>query len=340
MKIFLTKTWNDLLDKFEETQKDIYFYEEYVKIYEDNESKAFCVVCEEDGSILLMPFLRRQIGDYFDFETAYGYGGPIFNTEDTVWIHHALNKMHDFLQKENYVCGFVRFHPLLENAIQCKNSFPVIFDRSTVFIDTTMESEEIWTKQISSKNRNMIRKAEKNSLTYKAEYDFRSINEFIELYNATMTRLHANKFYFFDKTYYGQFMNHFMGKAFLGTVRREDKLICAAIFMYSDLYGHYHLEGSDHNYSCLGANNLLLWKTAQEMHNHNVKKFHLGGGYDSSENNSLLKFKKTFSSNLSEFYIGRMIFNQEKYDKLKSKWIKKNPDKAEQYKNLLLCYRY
>lgn len=340
MKVFLTSKWNELLNKFGETQKDIYFYEEYVKMYEDSQSTALCVVCEENDSILLLPFLRREINGYFDFETAYGYGGPISNTNDHIWIHHAVEAVKNFLMEEKYVCGFVRFHPLIENAKLCMDCFDVFFDRSTVTINTKMNGEDIWTRQISSKNRNMIRKAEKSGLIYKAEYDFQSISEFINLYNATMTRLHADKFYFFDDNYYREFMNHFSDSAFLGTVRKDTKLVCAALFMYSRNYGHYHLEGSDYSYSNLGANNLLLWKTALEMHDLNVKEFHLGGGYDSAENNSLFKFKKAFSNELREFYIGKMIFNVKKYNEIKSNWIKQNPDKVERYKNLLLCYRY
>lgn len=340
MNIYLTQTWNELLYKFEENQKDIYFHEEYVKLYEDEKSSAFCVVCEEGYSTLLLPFLRREIDGYYDFETAYGYGGPISNSKDAVWIHNAIDAIKKFLIDQKYICGFIRFHPLLENQKLCVNCFDVFLDRSTVIIDTKMSSDEIWTKQICSKNRNMIRKAEKNGLVYKAEYDFQSIDEFINLYNATMTRLNADKFYLFSKNYYKEFCNHLANHAFLGTIRKDNKLVCGALFMFSKEYGHYHLEGSSHDYSHLGANNLLLWKTALELHNLNVKEFHLGGGSDSSENNSLLKFKKAFSHQLGTFYVGKIIFNEIKYNEIKYNWMKQNPERAKQYEKLLLCYRY
>lgn len=340
MDVYLTTQWNELLEQFADHQKDIYFYEEYVKMYENTDAKAFCVVCEDGGSIVLMPFLRRAVNDSYDFETAYGYGGPITNCIDESWVSKAVTAIKKYLSDQKYICGFVRFHPLLENVRHCRDSFDVLFDRITVCINTEMTEEEIWTKQITSKNRNMIRKAEKNGLIYKAEYDFESLEEFTALYNATMERLHAEPFYFFDSSYYDEFIRLFRGKAFLGTIRKDNKLVCAALFMYSKKYGHYHLEGSDHTYSGLGANNLLLWKTALEFHSQNVKEFHLGGGYDSSEDNSLLKFKKAFSDNYKNFYIGKLVFNREKYAKIKDNWIKCNPEKVQQYGKLLLCYRY
>ena len=48
----------------------------------------------------------------------------------------------------------------------------------------------------------MIRKAEKNQLEYRAEYDFASYDEFIAIYKKTMERLDADDFYYFDEEHY------------------------------------------------------------------------------------------------------------------------------------------
>ena len=340
MEALITESWNDYLDKFSKKKKDIYYFEEYVKLYEDKEGRALCAVCQEDEQILLMPYIRKEIEGFYDFETAYGYGGPITNSEDSYWIGTALYEMKELFRREKYVCGFIRFHSLLDNVKISEQQMTTFFDRSTVAIRTDQSEEEIWANQIISKNRNMIRKAEKNGLEYKAEYDFASIYEFKELYNATMSRLSAEDFYFFDNEYYKSFVEKLKDKAFLGTIRKDGELICAALFMYSDDYGHYHLEGSNHAYSSLAANNLLIWKTALELGRLGVKEFHLGGGYNSEPDNSLLKFKKSFSNNMKEFHIGKWIFNEEKYAELKTIWANTYPEKVEKYGRLLLCYRY
>lgn len=340
MESLIVEEWNKYLEYFNDEQKDVYYFEEYVKLYESDEGKAQCAVCYEDDKVLLMPYIRKEIEEYFDFETAYGYGGPIANTNNQKWIETALTEMQALFLRENYICGFIRFHSLLNNAEICKNHMQVIFDRKTVVIDTEQQEEDIWSNQITSKNRNMIRKAEKNGLDYKAEYNFESLPEFLELYNATMKRLEAEDFYYFDDKYYQSFVDNFKDNAFLGTVKKDGELVCAALFMYSKEYGHYHLEGSNHQYSKLAANNLLLWKTASEFHKLGIKEFHLGGGYNSNPDNSLLKFKKSFSNNMKEFYIGKWTFNPQKYDEIKSKWCDENPEKVEKYSSFLLCYRY
>ena len=166
------------------------------------------------------------------------------------------------------------------------------------------------------------------------------MEEFKRLYNETMHRLKADSFYFFDDRYYQKIMEQMKGRAFLGTVRKDGKLLCAALFMYDQCYGHYHLEGSDHENMHFAANNFLLWNVIEEFHKNGIKKFHLGGGTDAQEDNSLLKFKMGFHKELNDFYIGKVILNQEEYDKIKSEWISKNPDKQSVYGNRVLCYRY
>lgn len=349
MKCEIRDNWDDLLVLFPANKQDIYFTKKYLNLYESEKNKALCAMCVDGDNMMLMPYLRGEIRGYYDFETAYGYGGPVANTDDENWCHDAFEAIHNFLGENNYVCGFSRFHPLFSNErlikefdgkVENNGSAQLIYDRQTVAIETSQSIEDIWKNQISSKNRNMIRKAEKNQLEYKAEYDFDSYEEFISLYRKTMERLAADEFYFFDDRYFEKLKENLSDCSFLGTVRKDNKLICAAIFMYSKEYGHYHLEGSDWNYSSLGANNYLLWKTACEMHDFGIKEFHLGGGTSSSQEDSLFKFKKAFSKKLKSFYIGKEIFNVPIYEEICNNWERHNVEKIQAYGNRLLKYRY
>ena len=230
----IIEDWNDLLSSFPIDKKDVYFTKKYVDLYETPKDKALCVVCTEGDKIMLMPYLRGEIRGYYDFETAYGYGGPISNCNDSEWNYNAHDSIFDCLKSNNYVCGFSRFHPLCSNEKLVREdkttrSIQVIFDRQTVAIDTSQSPEEIWMNQISSKNRNMIRKAEKNGLEFSAEYDYASYEDFIELYRSTMRRLSADDFYFFNNEYFADLKNALSGNSFLGTIRKDGKLICAAI---------------------------------------------------------------------------------------------------------------
>ena len=188
MKCKIVEEWDDMISAFSAEKKDIYFTKKYLTLYETPKNKALCVVCTDGDKIMLMPYLRGEINRHYDFETVYEYGGPIFNVDDFQWCRNAFNEAYDFLKENNYICGFIRFHPLIKNQrfLQGKDDFgqelrniQILYDRPTIVIDTDQSVENIWMMQISSKNRNMIRKAEKNQLEYKAEYDYASYDEFI-----------------------------------------------------------------------------------------------------------------------------------------------------------------
>ena len=340
MEFKIVYKWNSFLSQIPANRKDIYYTEEYTKLYETERDTALCIVGHEDSNIILMPFLRRKIGDYYDFETAYGYGGPISNSDSDLWIVTALNGMQEFFKDAGYICGFVRFHPLLGNAFPCNECFNVLYDRKTIAVDMRGTQNDIWTTQISSKNRNMIRKAEKNGLRYKAEYDFKSLSDFKRLYNETMQRLGAEDFYFFPDDYYQNFTYWLRGNAFLGTVILDDIVVGAAMFMTYGDKCHYHLAGSNREKGSLGVNNYLLWKTIEELKKTDVKQFHLGGGTSSSTDDSLFKFKKAFSSQEKDFYIGKWIFNDSVYRDVCFDWEEKYPLIKGKYCNYLLKYRY
>ena len=341
--IGFTEHWNQYLDTIPAHLQDLYFCEEYVRLYETENEKACCFIYQNGDSILLFPFLRREFqfkgNTYFDFETAYGYGGPVSNDHSEEFMTKALEAMKSKASSENYVCGFVRFHPLLENWDCFEKVGRLIMDRKTIAIDLTGGTEATWMNEIHTKNRNVIKKGEKNGLEFIVDEDFAYLTAFEDLYNSTMDKLEADGFYYFDPKYYEQLKNTIQNR-FLGIVKSEGKVVAGAIFFYQLPYGHYHLAGSDKSALKLSPNNFLLWEAAKELTKRGVRHFHLGGGTDGSEENSLYQYKRRFSKHEYQFSLGKMIFNPSLYNEICADWAVANPDKAEKLKHLLLKYKY
>ena len=341
--IAFTEIWNQYLDLIPAEHQDLYFREEYVRLYETDKEKAYCFVYQDGDSIMLFPFLRREFqfkgNTYYDFETAYGYGGPISNDHSDTFITAALEAMSEKALSENFVCGFVRFHPLLENWDYFEKVGRLIMDRKTIAIDLSDGIEATWMNEIHTKNRNVIKKGEKNGLEFIVDEDFYYLTEFEDLYNSTMDKLEADGFYYFDPSYYNQLKNTIQNR-FLGIVKHEGKVVAGAIFFYQLPYGHYHLAGSDKSALKLSPNNFLLWEAAKELTKRGVKHFHLGGGTDGSEDNSLYQYKRKFSKHEYQFALGKMIFNPSLYEDICVEWAAANPEKADKMKNILLKYKY
>jgi len=338
----ITNKWDHYLDYFSEGKKDIYFEEKYVKLYENNLEEAVCFVYNSENDYLIFPFLRRKFifndKTYYDFETPYGYGGPIANISDENFIRKALKSFYNYCQINNYIAGFVRFHPLLNNTLGYEQIGTVINDRKTIAINLQYSEEEIWLKEIQTKNRNTIKKGIKNGLEFIEDSNFNYLTDFVRLYNATMLKLEADDFYYFDESYYSKFREN-IKNSFLGVVTYNNEVISAAIFFYSKDYGHYHLSGSNKEYLFLCPNNFLLWEVAKIFKRKGIKYFNLGGGINSDEDNSLLEFKRKFSNNSTNFYIGKTIFNSEVYNNLCITWAVNNPTKEVIYKHYLLKYK-
>ena len=343
MKGEIVYQWNCYLDKFPVERKDIYFREEYVKLYEAGNERAVCFIYIKGEKIFLHPFLKRMFyhadREYFDFETPYGYGGPITNIQDNDFFKEGLISFFDWCSNNHCIAGFVRFHPLLDNSKYYKLIGDVIDDRLTVAMDLSLSEHDLWMSELSSTNRRNINKAKKNGLGFTVDKDFLYSDTFVSLYNNTMQKVKADDFYYFQYDYFLSLKND-IPNSFLGLVWHEEKIVAAAIYMYCGKYGHYHLGGSDINSLEYRPNNFLQFEAAKVLKSYGVEKFHLGGGTTSDEHDPLFIFKSKFSSIRCIFSIGKTIFNQQIYNELCEQWELKNPSKKEKYKHFLLKYKY
>lgn len=335
--------WKNFLQRIPAEKRDIYFAPEYYSLYQNyGDGQACCFVFEKDGDIVMYPFLRNPITplgykldkEYYDIQGAYGYNGIIASNYNPNLIETFWESFDRWCQENSIVAEFSRFHPLLNNQKLASPKMKTLFSRHTVALDLT--DDDIWMHQISSKNRNMIRKAEKEGVTIVESDDYET---FRKLYNGTMSDLHAEDFYFFPPEYYSEYKQTFKDESLLCLAIYDDKVIAGSMFMYSDDYAHYHLSARDREYSRYAANNLILWYGIQKAKERGCKWLHFGGGTTGEDDDSLLKFKKGFSLTLCEFWIGKRVHNQIVYDSIVAQWQEKYPQSFESNKIKLLGYR-
>lgn len=332
------KAWDSYLELLPIEKRDIYYQNQYCLMEQMQESgEAELFVFEDGDNIGIYPFIKRVISqsffdaEYYDIETPYGYGGPVVKYEDSVFQKKFEEAFMEYCAKENIVAEFVRFHPLLKNETIFCNNIEVLHNRTTVWLDLTKDIEQIWMEEIATQNRNIIRKCEKNQLYVEISEDYDS---FIEIYQETMQKVGAEDFYFFDKAYYEHMKNQ--KEYVLMTVKCGTETIAAAIFMGYGEYFHYHLSGSRRAFLKLSPNNLLLWEAIRYAKKKGYKKMHFGGGLTDSTEDNLYRFKKKFSSECCDFYIGKRVHNQKVYQKLIQDWEERHNQRAR----LLLQYRF
>lgn len=338
----IVENWDKYLDGFERHQKTIYFSEKYIKSHAISEHTPLCYVYIKNEDKFIFPLLKKAISNtsFFDFETVYGYGGCLATTDAQEFISEAYESFLYELKKESIIAGFVRFDPTLQNQKYLENQCQIIFNRKTIIVSLRDSVDEIWKNQINTKIRNVIRKAIKNELTVEISQDKKELLIFKELYEKTMKRLSADDYFFFNTDYYENFYKLFKEESYVASVKKNDKTIASCIFLKDEDTAHYHLSGSDPEYLKLYPNNLMIWEIIKFAKTKFCAKLHLGGGNSLSESDSLLKFKKNFSKDELDFFIGKILVNKPIYEEICATWREKNPDKVERYGHLVLPYRF
>ena len=308
--------WDSIVKSF--AYYDVYYLNGYVKAFQihgDGRPKLLYYEIKKLKAIYV--FMKREtaIEGYYDSVTPYGYGGVLFEGDTSE--DNLLAFWHDYMQKmqeESIVDNFVRYHPILANAVPMKHISTVIDLGKTVAFDLT-SVEVIW-NNIISKNRNMIRKAEKNCIEIRHGRGMELFANFKRIYNATMEKDHAEEYYFFGDAFYESIHRDLHDNYEIFYAVLDGQLIAMSIILFANKQMHYHLSGSMIEYRNMAPTNLLLYKAALWGCEQGYKTFHLGGGVGSGED-SLYKFKAAFNRKSDyQFSIGKEVFDQGKYDRL------------------------
>lgn len=314
--------WDSIVRGFKDY--DTYWLSRYVKAFQIHGDKEPLLFYYSDVSTRgINVVMKRDVakdehfagkipeGKYFDFATPYGYGGWLIEGEKTDELFKAY---HSWCENNGIISEFVRFHPMVKNHEKAQSFYKVIQLGEVVHMDLD-SPETIW-NNITSKNRNVIRKAVKNDVKiYNGRYP-EIYETFREIYNGTMDKDGAEEYYYFEPEFYHSILDDLPHNAQVFYAVKDGTVIAASIMLATNGMMDYHLSGSLREYSGLAATNLLLYEAALWGSANGYKSLYLGGGVGSGED-SLFKFKRAFyKGDLNHFFIGKKTYNQEKYDEL------------------------
>lgn len=318
--------WNRYVKDFDEY--DSYYCSEYLEPFFNVENANICLLNFENKDFkICYPVLIKDIShdlkfknilpcnQFFDIETPYGYGGPLVKNSNKEHIELFFATLQEWAKNNNIISQFFRFHPLLENHKHFEGFSDLVTFKKTVYID--LKDKDIIYTNLNDKCRNMIKKATKNNIVIEINNSKFAQEKFIELYEKTMNRNNASEYYFFNNIFFKDLFTTLGHNCNLFNAVYNGEIISSAIILEENSNLHYHLSAANREYMKFGANNLLLYKVAIYGAEKGYKSFHLGGGVEAED--GLFIFKKSFNKNgLKDFYIGRNIFDLEKYEYLMS----------------------
>ena len=248
-----------------------------------------------------------------DWQSPYGYGGPIGMGLDEPAQARAWESFDRVAREHKVIAEFVRFHPLANN----ERFYPgtVCDDRRTVAVD--LEAVDL-IESYTARGRNTLRKAQRCGLDCTWEDPPRFGQEFADFYRAGMNRIGARDFYLFEDAYFMALLA--IPYAQMLSVRRGAQLLAAGLFLFGPSVVEYHLSATEPEGRALGATNLLLHEAARRAQTEGRAQLYLGGGTDSRHDNALLRFKESFAPAGPLFRIGYRILDAQRYEELRQRY--------------------
>jgi hypothetical protein len=311
------KIWNNW------NGKEIFAHPDYINLYNDN-SQAVCAISGTDEAMLIYPFCLRNLSSdclnsnkskkCYDIISPYGYGGLYVIGEGNfeLLLDEFNTKFRQWIKSHNVISEFVRF----DLFSQTKESFngDIIYNNDNVVCDLNKGKEVIW-KEFKAKVRNNVRKAIKNDVQLELDFEGRYLEEFLDVYYATMDRRMALKKYYFSRKYFEGINANLKGHFVYFLAKRKGKIISADLVLISDNHLYSFLSATDSEAFQYRPNDLIKSEIINWGIDQNKTNYILGGGY--KPNDSLFSYKKAFSPNgIIPFYVGKKIHNVNLYNTL------------------------
>ena len=335
--------WKSFISSLDEKNFDIYHTYEFNNIY-NKKNEILFFLSEEKKNYIFFPILKKKIKetDYFDFETPYGYGGPITNCpDDKDFLNSSIQKFKELALKEKIIAGILRFSPYLsKNCIYNIRSIKKIYSCKTVILN--INNEKNYENIFKSYNKDIKIRIKKNKNSYVFSNEIKAIQRFYKIYYKRMSEHNADESYFFEKEYFDQI--GLLKKDFWKIIEIYDNknVIGGAIILQNKKYCNIHLSSSLKEFFKLSPNIIIRDAIIRYCLDNAIQILHFGGGRTNQLNDSLLNFKKKFSKDTIDYNLGGIIFDEKIYLDFCKNWEKKNSDISEKKKfnNYFLKYRY
>ena len=283
---------------------------------------------QDKKNIGFYPFIITKINniinckldkDYFDIDTAPGYGGIFFSTKSEIFKKKFYEEFKKYCLKENIIAEFLKSNPVYKNEIFFNN---MELNNFNILINLKRTMNELWTNAFGYSVRRNVKLAENYGLTV-TEYRPEEMNEklfkdFITIYNSTMTRNKASKNYYYDFEFIKKLSNKLKKNIlFFFTTLKKKNIACEMILIDKN-YSYSFLGGSIKDELKYKPNDLLKFNLIKKLKELKIKKYCIGGGI--KINDSLFKFKQNYArdSKPEKFFISKKIHNKTIFEKIRN----------------------
>ncbi|WP_179353689.1 peptidoglycan bridge formation glycyltransferase FemA/FemB family protein [Winogradskyella vidalii] len=308
------KTWSELLAKVENS--DFYHSYDYHELSKNADESPVLIKYTDGITTLILPLLIRDIENsiFKDATSVYGYAGLLaLHLDNQFEKENFHNEFKTFCYENKIVSVFSRLHPFIDYQEKLHEGLGTITALSKVVYKDLSESLEEQRAKYNRRLKTYLNKSRKLCTVIEGNID-EHLESFIHLYTENMKRVDADDSYFFDNDYFYKLLSSedIDSKLLLCKYNETQDIIAGAIFIKTGNIVQYHLSGLDEDYFELNPIKLIIDEKRIQSTNEGYKYFNLGGGRGSKED-SLFRFKSSFSKDFKTFKIWKYIVDENTY---------------------------
>ena len=126
------------------------------------------------------------------------------------------------------------------------------------------------------------------------------------------------KMYYFSNDYFHKIAKSkdFETETLLALDNESNKVIAGSMFIKTKSIVQYHLSGTKSEFLNLMPTKLLIDEMRIRSYQEGYTFFNLGGGLNGSDDDSLFRFKSSFSKDFKNFNLWNLIINPKAYKEL------------------------
>ncbi len=273
--------------------------------FKSNENGYLCYKGKE--YTLYLPYIikNKYIFRIIEFQSDILFTGN-FNNDNNIKINF-LNESIEFL-KRNIHFDFICQNPAYAIFSEIPNNCKCIKFGSYV-VDLTKSKEILW-KNVHSKHRNVIRKAEEKGIKIVCGFEY--IDIAYDMIKETQERSGRT---FYNKKYFIDMLNAIKENVYI-YICMDNNVQGVAIIVFDEQAGYY-LFGGSKDKPLSGAINLMHWKILLDLKNNGISKYDFVGARLSKNIDKKLegiqRFKARFGGNLAVGYLWKYINVSYKY---------------------------
>lgn len=283
------------------------------------------------GSCVLFAFLLRRIDadalgrpvaqECFDITTALYYGGPLCSladgTEEATLLETFWDRFRRWARSQRIVSEFHRENPMSGGL----SSYPGqrIEQAGHVVKELDGRTEADLLGDTSKSFRRSVRKAEAADINVIVDETGERLDDFLDLYYATMDRNHASARFYYPRGFFDMLNTSFAGRVAYLYALDNGRPISAELVVYCAEIGYSVLGATEESSLRSGVNSLLSHQAFLYAQTRGIKHYVLGGGVTNAADDSLLRYKLSMAkSGLRRYFTGQQVIDEERYIRLSS----------------------